>query len=408
VIPPSTTTRSLLRLLGALVITLTLPGVGKAATGEDIWVTIVEPVVDSFVIGRVAIVAEVVAAEEVAEVEFYVDGKAVGLVTSPPFRVEVDLGDENTPHRFSVIARDVRGAHATNSIVTGPVPIARDYDVELQQLYVTVTSDGRRVRDLVVEDFVVRDNDEVQEITTFANGDIPFTAILLIDASASMHGEMLAHATAGAAAFVRGMQTLDQAKLLVYSHQLLNTTPFTNNHDLLITGLSGAEASGGTALHDHLFLALKLLQERQGRRVLILLSDGVDNHSVLTMDQLYQRALQSQVMIYWIRLTRQAGATAPDEPGVRIWSAWRDADEFRDQFSLLQRTVDESGGRTIRVDQMQRFEKVFVQVLRELREQYVLGYYPSNRKDDGSWHKIRVKANRRGADVRTHRGYVDF
>jgi Ca-activated chloride channel family protein len=74
-----------------------------------------------------------------------------------------------------------------------------------------------------------------------------------------------------------------------------------------------------------------------------------------------------------------------------MWSAWRDSDEFRDQFSLLQQVVDDSGGRTIRVDQIQQVERVFVQILQELREQYVLGYYPSNRKDDGAWHRIAAR-----------------
>ena len=394
--------------VGILPTVLTLLSSGNASSDGGIRVTIVEPAADSLVLGRVVIVAEVAATEEVAEVEFYVDGKAVGLVISPPYRIEVDLGERNVPHRFSVMARDVRGVLATASVETEPIPIARDYDVELQQLYVTVTSRSSRVLDLSAEDFVVQDNGEVQKITTFAKGDLPFTAALLIDASASMRGERLAQATAGAAAFIRGMQALDHAKLLVYSHQLLNTTPFTNNHDLLTTGLSGAEASGGTALHDHLYIALKLLQERQGRRVLILLSDGVDSHSVLTMEQLYDKTLRSQVVIYWIRLTRQAGGTAPDERGVKMRSAWRGSDEFRDQFLLLQRAVDDCGGRTIRVNNLQQVERVFVQILEELREQYVLGYYPSNRKDDGRWHRINVKAKRAGADVRTHRGYIDF
>ena len=394
--------------VGILPTVLTLLGSGNASTDGDIRVTIIQPAADSLVIGRVVIVAEVAAAEKVAEVEFYVDGKAVGLVISAPYRIEVDLGERNVAHRFSVTARDIHGVHATASVETEPVPIAHDYDVELQQLYVTVTSRSSRVLDLGAEDFVVRDDGEVQEITTFAKGDLPFTAALLIDASASMYGERLEHATAGAAAFIRGMETLDHAKLLVCSHQLLNTTPFTNDHDLLIAGLSGAEASGGTALHDHLFIALKLLQERQGRRVLILLSDGIDSHSVLTMEQLFQNARRSQVVIYWIRLTRKAGGAAPDDTGVKMWSAWRDSDEFHDQFVLLQRAVNDSGGRIIKVDNLQQIERVFVQILEELREQYVLGYYPSNRKDDGQWHRIRVKVKRSGTDVRTHRGYIDF
>jgi Ca-activated chloride channel family protein len=404
----STTARRRQQLVGSVVLILMMLCAGHAATDGEIWVTIVQPASDSFVIGRVEVVAEVVAAEDVAEVEFYVDGRAAGLVTSPPYAIEVDLGEENVGHRLSVIARDVRGTLATHAITTEPVPIARDFDVELQQLYVTVTAGTRRVLDLEASDFVVRDNDEVQEITTFATGDIPFTAALLIDASASMHGERLDHATAGAAAFVRGMNALDRAKVLVYSHQLLNTTPFTGNQDLLTTALSGAEASGGTALHDHLYMALKLLQDRQGRRVLILLSDGVDSHSVLDMDQLHEQTRRSQVVIYWIRLAREAGGAAPDEPGVKMWSAWRDAEEFRDQFELLQRVVDDSGGRTIKVDHIEQIERVFVQILEELREQYVLGYYPSNRKDDGSWHRIRVKVDRKGTEVRTHRGYIDL
>ncbi len=396
------------RLAWVIIIMLAVVGSWRAAAEGDIWVTIVEPAADELVIGRVAIVAEVVAAEDIAEVEFYVDGRAVGLVISPPYGIEVDLGEENVPHRIHVIARDINGSQATHTVVTQPVPIAHDYDVELQQLYVTVTSGPRRVLDLTRENFIVRDNDEVQEITTFAKGDIPFTAVLMIDASASMYGERLEHATAGASAFVRGMQGLDQAKLIVYSHQLLNTTPFTNNRDLLTTALSGADASGGTALHDHLYLALKLLAERQGRRVLILLSDGVDSHSVLSMEQLHRQALRSQAMMYWIRLTRQAGGAAPDEPGIKMWSAWRNPDEFREQFLLLQQTIEESGGRIIEVDQIHQIQRVFVQILEELREQYVLGYYPSNREDDGAWHEIRVKVDRRGTEVRTHSGYIDF
>jgi Ca-activated chloride channel family protein len=380
--------------LAGLMMFLTLLTAGSVSSDGEIWVTIVEPTSDSFVIGRVEVVAEVVAAEDISEVEFYVDGRAVGLVISPPYRLEVDLGEENLQHQFSVIARDIHGAVATDSVTTDPVPIAHDYDVELQQLYVTVTGNYGRVLDLEADNFEVRDNDEIQTVTTFAKGDIPFTAALLIDASASMHGERLAHATAGAEAFIRGMHALDHAKLLIYSHQLLNTTPFTNNHDLLATGLAGAEASGGTALHDHLYMALKLLEERQGRRVLILLSDGVDSHSVLSMKEVAEQARRSRALMYWIRLTEQAGGSAPDEPGVKMWSAWRGAEEFRDQFVLLQQTVDESGGRIIKVDRIQQIERVFVQILEELREQYVLGYYPNNRKDDGSWHRVRVKVKK--------------
>jgi Ca-activated chloride channel family protein len=378
------------------------------AHADDIWTHIVTPTADSFVLGQVEIVAEVVGPEPVAEVEFYVDGRAVGVLTDPPYRIRVDLGEENVGHRFKIVARNVKGNTATATVETQPVPIGAGYEVELQQLYVTATKGGLRVLDLAPEDFVVRDNDEAQKLVTFAIGDLPFTAVLLIDASASMYGDKLAYATAGAATFVRGMQELDQAKVLVYSHQVLNTTPFTDNHDVLATALSGSHASGGTALHDHLFAALKLLEQRQGRRVIVLLSDGVDTHSILSMEQAFRKARHSQALIYWIRLSRETGGLAPDDPKTKMRSAWRGPTEYRDQFALLQQTVEDSGGRIIKVDNVNRIERIFVQILAELREQYALGYYPSSQNSDGSWHEVRVKIKRPGVDVRTHQGYIDF
>lgn len=407
--PPVGTPRSRSRWLRFVIASSCLAGlIVRVTPAADLWVNITAPRSDAFVLGKVEVVAEVLGAAPAAEVAFYVDGRAVGVLTAAPYRLEVDLGDQNIPHRFDVVATDTKGNQATATVLTEPVPIARDFEVELQQLYVTASSGGHRILDLQPEEFVIDDNNEEQVLVTFGKGDLPFTATLLIDASASMYGDKLAHATAGAAAFVRGMQRLDQAKVLVYSHQVLNTTPFTSNHDVLITALGGAQASGGTALHDHLYAALKLLEQRQGRRVVILLSDGVDSHSVLDMDQTFQKARHSQVLIYWIRLSRQSGGMAPDEPGTKLRSAWRGAEEYRDQFSLLQQAVEQSGGRIIKVDRPESIESVFVQILQELREQYVLGYYPSEQKNDGSWHRVRVKVKRRGVEVRTHEGYVDL
>ena len=145
--------------------------------------------------------------------------------------------------------------------VTKAIPISAEIAVELQQLYVTVSRNDHRILDLDESEFTVLDEGRRQSLVTFARGDIPFTATLLIDASASMYGEKLAAATEGAATFVRGMQDLDQAKVFVFSDTILNSTPFTDAKQVLSAGLSAARASGGTALHDHLFMALKLLED---------------------------------------------------------------------------------------------------------------------------------------------------
>lgn len=379
----------------------------SAAGAADVWVRIAEPHNGAFVIGEVEIVAEVTAAEPVEGVEFRVDGRTVGMLTAPPYRMRVDLGADNAAHVFEVIARAVAGGEARDRIETQPVPIAGEVEVELQQLYVTVSRQSERVLDLRPEDFAIVDERAPQEVVTFALGDIPFTAVVLIDASASMAGEKLQSAMEGAVAFVDGMQELDQAKVMVFSDRLLNTTPFSNVEEVITAGLATARAAGGTALHDYLYVALKLIEQRQGRRVIILLSDGVDSHSVLSMRDVAERARRSQALIYWIRL-RRAGSAEADDEAVRLSSAWRTSAEYRQQFQLLKDTVARSGGSIHSIESTDQIEPVFLGILRELREQYVLGYYPSNRRNDGAWHGVDVKVARPGVEVRVAEGYIDF
>jgi Ca-activated chloride channel family protein len=373
---------------------------------QDIWVFIAEPKDGDLVIGELDVVVEVVARAEISEVEFQLDGRAIGTLTMEPFRMHVDLGRENIPHRFSVVARDVEGGEATHAVTTRPMPIAAEFEVELQQLYVSVSRDDQRVLDLGRELFTVTDEGNLQELVTFARGDIPFTAVLLIDASTSMYGEKIESAIAGAAFFVHGMQELDQAQVTVFSDQLLSTTPIINDKAVLIAGLSGTEARGGTALQDHLFVALKLLEQRQGRRVLILLSDGVDTHSVLPMDHVFEIARKSNALIYWIRLARNSIDPDADER-VTLSSAWKKPDQYREQWDTLTQAVNQSGGRIFDVAAPQEIRPVFVHILKDLRGQYVLGYYPDTKRNDGRWHRVKVRVKAAGVEVRAPRGYVD-
>ena len=124
---------------------------------QDIWVTILEPKNGDSVFGELDVVVEVVARADVFEVEFQLDGRAIGTLTMEPYQLHVDLGEKNTHHKFSVVARDVEGNEVTHSVITQPIPIAADYEVELQQLYVSVTRDNERVLDLGREAFSVAD-----------------------------------------------------------------------------------------------------------------------------------------------------------------------------------------------------------------------------------------------------------
>jgi VWFA-related protein len=381
--------------------------VGHADDGERIWTHLVSPRDGDEAIGEVVIEAEVVAAGEVRDVVFFVDGRPIGVLSTAPYRIRFDLGEANQSHSIEVVATDTAGNQAKSRVTTRPIPLGVEYEVELQQLYVTVERNGARVTDLEAGDFTVSDEGKQQELVTFEGGDVPFTAALLIDASASMYGLKMDAARAGATAFIRGMRELDQGKVVVFSDVIQNSTPFSGTQEILTSGLMGAIGQGGTAVNDNLYAAFKLLSARQGRRLVVLLSDGIDSQSVLDGQDILHHARRSQAMVYWIRLlSSRDPREGRDE--LEYVSAWRTPEEYRRQINSLKELVGESGGRIIPARTAADIEPIFVEILRELRDQYALGYYPSERRNDGSWRRVKVKVDLSGASVRTHEGYLDF
>ena len=278
-------------------------------------------------------------------------------------------------------------------------------EVRLRQLYVTVTrsssADSARVLDLEQGDFEVYDNGKRQEIADFGKGEVPLTTVLLLDTSESMQGERLEAARRGASVFLAGMRQDDEASLVLFSDRLLRATKFTGDRAELEQALAETEASGGTAVNDFLYMSLKLLDARIGRRAIILLSDGFDVHSVLPIDDVLWKARTSQSIIYWIQLDERQKETS-------FSSAWRDHVGNDHEYKDLKKTVLESGGRILKIDKASQLENAFANVLRELREQYVLGYYPTDSKKDGKWHPIKVDVKRSGIKVRVREGYVDY
>src|SRR5579863_6460869 len=265
-------------------------------------VQFVSPTADQPVFGSVVVEAKVTADEPIARVEFKVNGGATQVVKHHPYKDTVDVGEENVNREFLVIAYGVSGASASARLETKSVRIDDEMSLRLEQLYVTVSRGNDRYLQLGQSDFRVYDNNSPQNLVTFGRGDLPFSAVLLLDASESMRGQMLDDAVAGARAFIGGMKDLDETMLALFSDHLLRVTPFTANQGELRTALDKAEARGGTAVNDFLYMALKLLDGRKGRRVIVLLSDGSDVSSALRMEEIIRKARRSQALVYWIQL----------------------------------------------------------------------------------------------------------
>ncbi len=374
-----------------------------AAKSPALEVTILSPPPGEPTFGEVVFEVEVYPADGARRVVLAVDGKVVGELAQPPFRLTTHLSEANRERHFAATAYGFNGEIAEALVVTPGIRVDDEIDAELQQLYVTVSAGDQRILDLDAAAFTIVDNGARQELVTFARGDIPLTAAILIDSSASMRGDKLRDALAGAGAFVRGMQPGDEASMLLFSDRLLLSTPFSSDISLLTSGLGGVKADGGTALYDHLYIALKRLERQQGRRVVILLTDGIDSHSALRMTDAMWLVRRSRALIYWIR----TGFRADDVQQARF-SAWKDADEYRQEYEQLNQAVLESGGRIVDVQQVADADVAFREILRELREQYVIGYQPNNKRHDGSWHQIGVRLNREDLRVRAQRGYIDY
>ena len=373
-------------------------GLGSPAVGEEIYVTFTQPSPGAPIFGQVMVELEVEPVDRVQEVDLFVDGRFVARMESAPFRIPVELGQDNQEHRFEALARGegLEPGHAL--LVTPALRVDGEVELRLQQLYVTVERHGRRLLDLTEEDFAVFDQGRRQELVTFERGAVPLTAILLIDASSSMRGRPLEAARRGARAFLGRLFPLDLAKIMLFSDRVLHTTPFTGFKSVLTSGLSAAEADGGTALNDHLYLALRRLDERQGRRVVVLLSDGVEVASALDVEEVRWLARRSQTLIYWLRLGHAVSS---------FRTVWRDEEANHRQREGLEAMVVESGGRIVEVAGIDEIGKAFEAVMRELRDQYVLGYYPDQRVGRSSWREVEVRTRQKRLDVRARKGYVD-
>lgn len=392
--------RRWISLVAAAALALGPLPAAPAGAAQRFEVGIIEPIPGTPVFGEVDLVAEVRGAEPAARVEFFYNDEKVGELTAPPFRLHFDVGQDNIERRFRVVAHGLSGASTFAELDLPAIAVHEELDLGLRQLYVTALRSGARVLSLRRDEFEVRDLKIPQRIVTFERGDVPFTTTVLLDASRSMRGDPLATALAGAFEFVGSLRDLDEASIVLFSDRILAATPFGSDPEELKQPLREVTGAGGSAILDHVFVAMTQLEQRQGRRVILLLSDGVDVESVLTARDLAEALHRSTAMLYWLRLP--AGA-----PGTGHISAWRTLEDHRVQREELAALAQATGGRVLDLASARDTGRALAEVLEEIRGQYVLGYYPSIALRDGRWHDVDVRVDEGGVDLSVRRGYFD-
>jgi Ca-activated chloride channel family protein len=381
-----------------------LAGIGglllAGAALAQVAVRIQSPTADQPVFGPTEVRVGVASGEKVDKVDLFVNGKLMGTMQKPPYQLNVDMGDDNIRRELRAVAHTTSGATASDVVVTVPVQITDEINLKLRALFVSVTRDGQKNLALGQDDFQILDNGVPQQIVTFGRDELPLTAVLLLDTSESMgEGQKLEAVRRGTRAFLGGMKPSDEAMLALFSDRLLRFTPFTSDKGELDSVIASTQAAGGTAVNDFLYLSLKLLDARQGQRVVVLFSDGSDVHSVLPAADVLWKARAGQSLIYWIQLGGKHQS---------FTSAWRDFKGNDREYSELEKAVRESGGRILEINRIEELEGAFRNILQELRQQYALGYYPTSSKGDGTWHKVQVTLKSGGGRVHTREGYADY
>jgi Ca-activated chloride channel family protein len=266
-------------------------------------------------------------------------------------------------------------------------------DVKLVNVFVNVTdSNGAIVGGLKKEDFAIAEDGRPQEIALFERqSEMPLALTLAIDTSGSVRKDMSEEAGA-ARRFVHAiLREQDQMSLLQFATDVRELTPFTNKESLIDHGLGQLHGDWATALYDAIYLGSESLGPKQGRRVLVVVSDGDDTAKDTTYAQALEEALRNEVMIYTI-------IDVPIEA-----SAGRDTGGEHALITLAEQT----GGKHFYVD-AGGLDSAFQKVSDDLRTQYLLGYYPHNEAPGVTFHRLTVTVPRAAADafnIRHKTGY---
>ena len=296
----------------------------------------------------------------------------------------------------------------TAPLAAQPVPTFMT-SVEAVYVDVFVTRDGAPISGLAAADFEVRDNGVKQEVTLARLEEVPIVAVLAFDASGSVVGERLQDLRAAGRALLAGLRPQDQAALLAFSHELRIVVPQTDDHSAVERGLDDLQPQGDTGLWDGLYAALKVPVSR-GRPMVVLFTDGQDNVSWLTREQVHRVAEESDALVYVVAIVPKPEHAPLDVPDSTLSLEWlphfvqgRGAESAA--LGALRLLAEATGGRLWPTASSAQLKQAFLQILTEMRSRYLLSYDPTGVAPEG-WHRLEVKVKGRRSTVRSRSGYL--
>ncbi len=314
---------------------------------------------------------------------------AWAFACSTPARAQSDAAAAGT---VSLSAYNTPSASTSDDDPQASFTIRKRVD-EVNVLFIATDKHGKFVRDLNQGDFAILDDHKPpQSILNFRREtDLPLHLGLLIDVSGSVHGRFDFEQEAATSFLTHAVRAgFDKAFVVGFNTQSQMTQDFTDNVQLLATGVHRLQDGGGTALYDAIYRACKdkFLKDRPdhpARKAIVVVSDGEDNQSEYTRAQAIEMAQRAEVIIY---------AISTDDSGLILRGD-----------KVLEQLAEATGGRAFFPFKMKDITRSFAAIEDELRSQYIVSYKPADFDADGRYRSIEISALKKDLQVRARKGY---
>jgi len=351
---------------------------------SGVQITILSPGADAYVSGPTLLRARVDPEEAASAVAFFVGGRQICVVTAPPWECDWDAGPSVSEHQVRAVATLRAGGRVVQTSRTKGLGYSERVDVEVVQVTVTV-SDGRGhfVRGIPRSAFHVAEDGKAQTITHFASEDVPLELIAAVDISGSM-GPAMPKLKKAVKEFLGAVPPQGLVTLIGFNDNILTLTRKTMDPAERVKAVDRLAPWGSTALYDTLLRGVDMLGRQTGRKAFIVFTDGEDQGSHVTLNDVERRLQSSDVTLYMIGQGR----------GVTLEALKR----------VMERLATPTGGRALFTDSIDELHDAYNDLLDELGNQYLLGYVSTNNTRDDAWRRIKVEVDGHH-DVRARQGY---
>lgn len=363
-----------------------LPAAGRP---EPLSVRITSPLGRLGIPGTVRIVAQIQAdpSARLSPVQFYVDGKLLSSVDAgPPYAVE--WIDENPfePREISVAVADSLGNTARDSVRLKPLEIVEETDVTSVLVDASVQDKtGRFINTLEWANFRVFEDGALQTIDVARKEDMPATFALLIDSSQSM-SRRIGFVRDAANRLTGFLRPTDKMLVVPFSRTLGAITGPTDDRKTVTESIGRVVSTGGTAILDSLVELAPHLGNLEGRRAVVLITDGYDEHSQKGFDEALAAMRSVQATVYAVGIGGVAGISLKGE-------------------RFLKQLAKETGGQAFLPSREEELENVHDHLASDVQNRYLLSYTPSNQARDGTWRRITVQTGDPTHKIRARTGY---